>query len=285
MSLVVKNTRDLLDPENFKMKTLLFGIPGSGKTEWAAGMPDPAFAACETGHGKGLLTIATKGLPYVEPMTYEEFEQIAAGKCFADRESLAVDSASDMVKTFIKDYALTIPRSKGESAKRQKGVPELDDYGVMGELTRRLLRKLLGIDKHITVTATLRIDKPDPENGQGQMLIGPDLPGQMFLGATAMFDLVLCLRTRPALKVAGDAKSRYNQRFLMTDGDGTYITKSRTTVDGKPLLPKEVVYNLETGEGSWKDLYTRVVEGYKKSLALRQAQVVVPSTISAVAAG
>lgn len=265
MSLQIKNTKDLIQPDKFRLNILVYGLAGVGKSMFVSTAPDVGIAACETGLGKGLLTIADKGLPYVEPASLADFEAIVNGKVFSEKKTLALDSLSEMVRTFVKDAALQIPRAKGESDKRRRGIPELDDYGTMGEITRKLLRALLtnNPDKHIVVTATERYDKPDPENGQGEMLIGPDLPGQMFLGSTAMFDLVLRLRTRPALRDPKDAKSRYTQRYFLTQPDGAgSVVKGRPNVGCKPLLDKEEIFDPETGRGTFNFFLEKILAGY-----------------------
>lgn len=270
MSLQVKNTKDLITPEKFRLNVLVYGLVGTGKTLWASTAPNPGFAACETGQGKGLLTIAEKGIAYVEPSSLVEFESVINRKVFADKETIVLDSLSEMVRTFIKDAALQIPRARGESDKRRKGIPELDDYGTMGEMTRRMIRSLLdnNPDKHIVVTATERYDKPDPENGQGEMLIGPDLPGQMFLGSTAMFDLVLRLRTRQTLRDPRDAKSKYVKRYFLTQPDGMgSIVKGRPNVDCKPLLDPEEVFDPSTGQGTFKFFLDKILAGYAAAAA------------------
>jgi len=264
MSLIIRNTNEIIKPAGFKFKLLVFGLPGSGKTLFASGARNPGIAACETGSGKGLLTVADRGMDFVEPTTYADFEAFCSGQIFKDKDTLVVDSLSDMVKTFIKDHALTFPRAKGESPKRRAGVPELDDYGVMGELTRRLLRRLLDQDKHIVVTATMRIDKPDAESGQGEMLIGPDLPGQMFLGAPAMFDFVFYLRTRPMLRDPKDAKTRYSERYFQTEQAASILSKCRGTKDGKAILAAEEIFDPASGRGTWEMLYKKLTDGYSK---------------------
>jgi hypothetical protein len=269
MSLIIKNTKTLIDPINFRLNVLLYALPGLGKSLWASTAPNPGIAACETGLGKGLLTIADKGLDYVEPTSIKDFEEIINGKVFADKDTIVLDSLSEMVRTFVKDEALKIPRARGESEKRRAGIPELDDYGTIGEICRRMLRALLTKNptKHVVVTATEKYDKADPENGQAETLIGPDLPGAMFLGSTAMFDLVLRIRTRPALKDPKDPKSRYSQRYILTQPDGQgSIVKGRPNVNCKPLIPKEVLFVPETGEGCFPWFLSRILEGYSEQL-------------------
>lgn len=276
MSLQIKRTKELIAPDKLKLNVLIYGLPGTGKTLWCSTVPNIGLAACETGHGKGLLTVADKDLEYIEPTSLADFDAIAKGQVFKDKGAIGLDSLSEMVRTFIKDAALAIPRAKGESDKRRRGIPELDDYGVMGELTRRLLRNLLdsNSDKHIIVTATEKYDKADPENGQAETLIGPDLPGQMFLGATAMFDLVLRLRTRPAMRDPKDPRTKYVQRYLLTQPDGAgSIVKGRPNVGTKPLLDKEEVFDPAAGLGTFDYIYRKIVAGYVEALGKEGAPV------------
>lgn len=272
MSLVIKNSRELLDAGKFRWKVLIFGIPGVGKSEWATGSLNPGYAACETGHGKGLLTGAYKNIDYIEPTSVADFEAIASGRVFQDKDTIVLDSLTSMSKTFIKDAALAMPRMRGNSDKRAQGVPELDDYQVMSEITRRLLAKLLELPKHIIVTATEKYSGPDPETGQGETIIAPDLPGALSLTSTAMFDTVLRLKTRQRLADPKDPKTRYVERYFITqpDGQGT-VAKTRTGINGKSLLDKEETFDLATGRGTFSDLLRKIKEGYGKEAEDKKA--------------
>jgi hypothetical protein len=263
LSLIEKNSKELINPATYRFKCLIYAMPGTGKTEWVGTAPNVGIAACETGHGKGLLTIASKGVRYVEPANIQEFTAFCQGEVFKDCDTLAIDSLTDMTKTFIKDYALTFVRKTGNTMKRASGVPEMDDYGVMAEVTRRLIRRFLELDKHIIVTATLRLPREaDPEEGKDATPAGPDLPGQLFMGSTALFDTVLFLRTRNVLRDPKDAKSLITERFFVTQTSEKAIAKARQTIDGKPLLAKEEIFNLETGQGSFPYLLNKILKGY-----------------------
>jgi len=272
MALIIQNTKDLVNAKDLKLKVLVIGMYGSGKTTFMSTFPKLGAGVCETGHGKGLMSVAAAGIDYAELTSYNDFESFCSGTIFKDKESMGLDSLSEMVRTFIKEKALSLPRAKGESQKRTLGVPELDDYGVMGELTRKLVRKLLDINKHICVTSGLRIDKPDPETGQGEMLVGPDLAGQMFLGSTAMFDLVLQLRSRSVLRDPKDAKSRYTQRYWITESPGNgIIAKNRLSVEGgKSFLPSEMIFDPATNQGTFNDFFNRATKAYNEFIAKRE---------------
>jgi len=273
MALVVRNTRELIKPENLRLKILLYGIHGTGKSTFLSTVPDIGVGASETGHGKGLMGVAGKEIDYVELNSYQDFDEFCSGTVFKDKAALGLDSLSDVVKTHVKAKALSFPRKNGDTPKRLSGVPEIDDYGVMGELTRKLLRKLLDTDKHIIVTSGLRIDKPDMESGQGETLIGPDLAGQMFLGSTAMFDLVLCTRTRSVLDDPKNAKSRRTEYYYITNNPGTgIIAKNRIGVNGgKSFLPQEVIFNPEKGIGDFPWLLKTAQEAYAAHLEGKKA--------------
>lgn len=249
MSLTIKNTKDL-QSDTLKLKMLVYGPSGVGKSTFAATAPNPIIAACETGHGNGLLSVASSGHDYCMPESYAELEQFCSGHGLEKYDSIVIDGFSYLTDTIIKSYALTVPRSQGDSGKRKMGVPELDDFGTMAELERRLLAKLLSLDKHIIVTCLMDYYQPATKD-KAERMGGPDLPGMMRLGSAAMFDVVLRLWTRPVLKNPQDAKSRYNQRYFLTDTDGQYLAKSRVRNGKTSLFPVDVEFNPDAEQGTF----------------------------------
>ena len=272
MSLVIVKGKDLISPEKFRAKILLFALPGFGKTEFlGTACPGIGIAACETGQGNGLLTIADRDPDCVFPESVAELkllpEVIAAGRLFADKGAVGLDSLSYMAHSFIKKEALRIKRTKGvDSGKRAAGVPELDDYGTMGNLTRDILDPILRLDKHVLVTATLKIKEPKEDEPGGILLIGPDLPGAMFTGSAAMFDVVMCGRSRTYLKDPKDAKSRVTDRYWLTYGDANYLVKCRCNSNGVPLLEKEEPYDPINGVGTFPTLLKKIVDRYAEGV-------------------
>lgn len=265
MALQIRKSRELISPDKLKLKVLLVAPPGFGKTTWIANTPKPLLGVSEEGHGKGLLSVAYKDLDYVELNSYEDFDSFCSGSVLKGYETGACDSLSNVARTLVKSKALSVPRTKGESLKRTLGVPELDDYGTMGELTRKLTKKLIDQPQHVVCTATVRINAPDPEERpfQTDTMIGPDFPGSMFLGSTAMFDIVLNGRERICLRDPKDAKSRYKERYWLTENQGGFLAKNRLCVDeAGSFLPTELVYDLEKNTGTFDDIYRRAVEAY-----------------------
>lgn len=276
MTLTLKNTRDLIDPQKLKLKILLVSPPGFGKTEFIARIPNVIVGACETGHGGGLMGVATKNINYVRLDSYNLFDEFCSGLAGKD-EPLALDSLTDMCKTFIKDKALTVPRTKsGDSVKRGLGVPENDDYGTMGELTRKLVRKLLDLDRHVICTCGQRIKSPGENDVNGETYIGPDAPGQMFLGATAMFDTMLMGMTREVFDnpAKPDAKFKHTERYWLTSSRGSYLAKNRLSVGNGSFLPQELIYDLKSDSGTFNDIHNRAVKAYTEHFAAQAAEKV-----------
>ena len=80
----IKNSKELIQPDKLRLKILVYGNPGTGKSLFASTAPDPGFLACETGAGSGILTVAEKGIDYVEPTSFNDIDEFCSGKVFAN---------------------------------------------------------------------------------------------------------------------------------------------------------------------------------------------------------
>jgi hypothetical protein len=169
-------------------------------------------------------------------------------------------TSSAMARTLVKDYALKIPRRGANSPKREQGVPELDDYGVMAEITRRILDALINLDKNVIVTA---LEKTEKDADGAPVAVGPDLPGQMFLAAPSMFDCVYYLKTRKAFKVATDPKTAYTQHYLLTKNDGFHVGGDRNNIDGRAILAPEEIFDITTGQGTFPAIQAKILAAYQ----------------------
>lgn len=215
--------------------------------------------------GNGLLTLAHQpGIVAATPTSFIDFRALCYNtfEPFRDKQSIALDSLSYMTKSFIKDHVLmNFPsRNNKEALRRQAGVPTGFDYSDIADVTRTLLDKLLHQDKHVIVTALEKVEKDDAGN---PATIGPDLPGQLFLGAPALFDTVLYLKVRKVLPDPRNPKSAYLQRYFITGNDGLHVGKDRNSKGGKSFLEAEEVFNPETGQGTFTALYSKILAGHK----------------------
>jgi hypothetical protein len=255
MTIEIRNTRDL-SSDNLKLKVLLIGPSRVGKTSWAATAPNPGFAACETGHGSGLSSIMDSGVAFFEPKSLGDIDALASGHVFADKETIVVDSLSAMTRSIIKDYAVKMGRRGPDTPQRKEGIPEQFDYMAMAEITRRVLEAIIGLDKHIIVTA-LQKTKSDKDT-QAPIAIGPDLPGLMFDVAPSMFDQVFYISLKKAFTDPKDARTAYISRVIDTQPDGLKVGGVRNNNAGAPILPKEIIFNNKTLEGGFGDIYAKL---------------------------
>lgn len=259
----LKNTSNLVTPDSLKWKVLVVGRPGVGKTTWLSGAPGLGVAACETGQGSGLLTVAHNGVDYVEPKSYPDFRSICYNtfQPFVDKQSIGLDSLTAMTKGFIMQHCLAnFPaRNKSEAMRRQAGVPTGFDYGDCADTTRALLNSLLNQPKHVIVTCLEKSEKDD--NGV-VTTIGPDLPGQLFLGAPALFDTVIYLKSRKVLRDPRDPKSAYYERYFVTSADGIHVAKDRNSANGRSFLNPEEIFDPLADKGTFQHLFQKILAGH-----------------------
>jgi hypothetical protein len=152
------------------------------------------------------------------------------------------------------------------SGGRKYGAPDLSDYKVINELTRRVIARLISKNptKHVIVCAHEKYDRPSESDAPGtESLIGPELSGQLFTAAPSMFDFVLRLRTRSLLRDPNNPKSRVAIRYFQTNQERGMIVKCRALMNGKALLDAEEIFDLETGAGGFPVLLEKITTGYK----------------------
>lgn len=267
----VRKLSDLVAPGTLKWKVLIVGKPGTGKSTWLSGVPDIGIGACETGHGSGMLSAAHTAnatAEMVEPKSFVDFRSICLDTFapFQKKQAVGLDSLTAMTKGFIKDHVLSTFPSKNarEAMRRQAGVPTGFDYGDIADVTRTLLNYLLAQNKHVVVTALEKMEKDD--NGI-VTAIGPDLPGALGTSAAAMFDSVLYLKIRRVLQDPRDPKSARYERYFITNGDGIHVSKDRNSLNSKPFLAQEEVFNPEAGLGTFDYLFKKILAGHDAARA------------------
>lgn len=267
----VRKLSDIVAPGNLQWKVLIVGRPGTGKSTWLSGVPGIGIAACETGHGSGMLSAAHTVNPtalLAEPKTFTDFRSICLGTFapFQNLTAVGLDSLTYMTKGFIKDHVLsTFPaKNAREVMRRQAGVPTGFDYGDIADVTRTLLNYLLAQQKHVVVTCLEKVEKDDNGVITG---IGPDLPGALGTSAAAMFDSVLYLKIRRVVRDPRDPKTAFLERYFITNGDGVHVSKDRNSLNSKPFLAQEEVFNPDLGQGTFTALFKKILAGHDAASA------------------
>ena len=264
----VSTTSNLVKPDTFKWKVLIIGDSGTGKTSWLSTAPLPGIAACETGHGSGMLSIAHSNIDYVEPRTFLDLRSVCLGtfEPFQKKATIGLDSLTAMTKTLVKDHVLSAFPTKNpkEAMRRQAGVPSGLDFSDMADLTRVLLTYLLRQDKHVVVTALAKYSKD--ENGV-VIGVGPDLPGALGTGAVAAFDSVLYLKVRKVYRDIKDPKSVVYERYFVTANDNFHAGKDRNSDKFKSFLSAEEVFDPSRNLGTFSTLFEKILAGHKAAAA------------------
>lgn len=206
MAIQLKNTNDV---SQAKVKALVYGQAGAGKTTLATTMPKPFIISAEG----GLLSIAGSGIPYIEVGSMEElgeaYEWVTSPE--ADKfESVILDSLSE-----IGEVVLSAEKKRTVNGKL---VDPRQAYGALQEQMGDLIRSFRDLPgKHVLMTA--KLDKAQDE--MGRILYGPSMPGKQLPQALPFFfDAVF------ALRVEKDAEGK-TQRALMCDTDGLWQAKCR----------------------------------------------------------
>lgn len=201
MAIELKNTNDV---HLARVKALVYGQAGAGKTTLATTMPKPIIISAEG----GLLSITGSDIPFIEVSSMDElFEayqwlQTADGDQF---ESVILDSISEIGEVVL------IHEKKVNKDGRAA-------YGEMATKLTELIRAFRDLPKkHVLMTA--KLEKTQDE--MGRVLYGPSMPGaKMSQQMGYFFDAVF------ALRVEKDAEGN-TQRALMCDSDGLWQAKCR----------------------------------------------------------
>ena len=201
MAINLRNTNDV---HQARVKALVYGQAGAGKTTLATSMPSPVIISAEA----GLLSIAGSGIQFVEVNTMDELQEVYEWLTSpeADQfESVVLDSISE-----IGEVVLTHEKKINKDGRAAYGELQVK----MTEIIRGF-RDLPG--KHVLMTA--KLEKMQDE--MGRVLYGPAMPGAKLSQQLAyFFDAVFALR----IEKDGEGNT---QRALMCDTDGLWQAKCR----------------------------------------------------------
>jgi phage nucleotide-binding protein len=188
-----------------KVKILVYGQAGMGKTTLCGTAPKPLIISAEG----GMLSLADKDLPVIEVTStsdiYEalEYVQSKKGKKF---KTICLDSVSDIAEVVLNDL-------KKESKDPRKA------YGNLADEMMELIRAFRDLKSHhvyMTAKAKRAI------NDEGDERFFPSMPGQQLItNLPYMFDEVLALRIWK--DEDGD-----EYRYLQTQPDYYYEAKDRS---------------------------------------------------------
>jgi hypothetical protein len=180
-----------------RLTALCYGTPGSGKTYFGGTFPKPLFI--DTDHG--LATVRHKHVAFLQPSTYAELLECLQERHWKDYESVIVDTGTEATRIMM-DGIL-------KSASRD--TPQMQDWQMCIERTRRLIRQLVDIPRHILFNCHEAVVTNEE---LGRTSVSPSLPGKLSQEAGKHFDCVFHARM-------GVVKGQ-KQRVLLTEPEGLY---------------------------------------------------------------
>ena len=130
----VKNTKDLTDAPRVKM--LLYGAGGTGKTRFSSTFPKPLYLNIES----GMDTFLDMGIdiPYKDIDTYDDVVEVYKFLYKSeDYDSVIFDSVDNLLKSMC------------DEQKGQRDTMAVHDWGIILAKLDKILRKFRDIDKHV----------------------------------------------------------------------------------------------------------------------------------------
>jgi phage nucleotide-binding protein len=189
------------------VKCLVYSHAGVGKTTLIKTLPAPVILSAEG----GLLSLADSQIPYIEidsmDRLMEAYSWLTESEEAKSFDSIALDSLSEIAE-------VVLAKEKRDNKDARAA------YGALQDTMARMIRAFRDIKgKHVYFSA--KCEKTNDE--QGRILYSPSMPGNKLPQSLPyFFDLMFALR-------AEKDEEGVTHRALMTDTDGLWMAKSRTT--------------------------------------------------------
>jgi len=186
-----------------KLNVLVYGVPGVGKTVFAATFPKPLFVDIDL----GLMSVAHKKVAYFRPVNHADLRSTMTVEVLYNFETIVVDSLTELHSFFLQEILRNANRDQAQ----------LQDWGMAGERIVQFIMQLRKLPQHVVLICEERADK-DEETGQ--ISLGPALPGQLFKNVGRYVDLFFHMK----MAVKDGKKGRY----LITEPVGMAQGKDRS---------------------------------------------------------
>lgn len=176
-----------VETKHNKLKVLIYGDPGVGKTVLAAGAPAPILIDVEGGslslrNHPALSSVAV--MRYINVRQLELFAQKAAQGNFAEYESVIIDSYSELQKRDLDDIVKAAAR---KDPQRDPSLPIGMDYNKNTEHLRQIAAAFRDLDKHLVVICHAKEEKDDRT---GTLFVRPNLTPKLASTMAGIFDIV-----------------------------------------------------------------------------------------------
>lgn len=190
-------------PLDHKIKALIYGSSGVGKTVFGGSAPKPIFASAEW----GLLSLADQAPSFVEIKTLADlsglYDFLKNEK--HDYETLVIDSISE-INEIIKNNIV-----------KEVWTMSIKHWWELLTRITRMLKKFKELDMHVIFIAHEQFEKDDEKI----LKILPSLSGKFSLEVAYLLDIVWYLYV-----------DKFGARKMITKANSLYVTKDRTGLIG-----------------------------------------------------
>jgi len=215
-----------------KLKLLVCGNPGAGKTRMASTFPNPFYISAEG----GLLSIRDRDVPYIEMRQRADLyavKEVIEGGLAEKTIGRPVDT---LVIDTIDEVQNILMRERLEDTKSENF--GLQDWGWIADQMKSLIRGLRSLPVHVIFTCHL---KETSDSDSGEVWFEPGMQGQTSKHIPAAVDLALVLTSKTKVVAVGGQKERVVTRMLQTYPDRHH----RWIKDRSGKLPPNVEIDFE----------------------------------------
>lgn len=171
------------EPSNHRVRMMVYGASGIGKTVFGSTAPKPLFIAAE----EGLLSLADKNAQYVKIETLQDMRDILAalkanklmgsdGKPL-EYETIVIDSLTEVQQVVIKNI----------TGGRQ---PSMNEWGQFSDKMAEILKGFAALPKHVVFICLESEKMAEDDDGKEFTRFQPELFGKLAEKAQAMMDFV-----------------------------------------------------------------------------------------------
>jgi len=232
MALLVKRAGQ--DQYGNRIKVLLAGEPGSGKTRMSSTFPDVIYANAEA----GLMSVVDRQPAFIDITSTEQLNELRiqlAQAPQAREKLLGVPVQTVIIDTLDSIQRMLVAERLKEEKKEAMAIA---DWGWLGDQLRAIVRAYRNLDLHVVFTVHVRTVE---DSETGQTFVKSALQGAMQDEIAQYVDLAVLLRAQPTSKIVNGESRRVLTRILQTSPDSRHPwLKDRS---GKLPMEMEITLN------------------------------------------
>lgn len=210
MALKVK--RAGADEYGTRIKVLLGGEPGAGKTRLSSTFPDVIYANANA----GLMSVVDRQPPFVDINSIEDLTmlRLALAQEAKAREAILKVPVQTVIIDTLDDIQRLLVAERLEAQKKE--AMAISDWGWLGDQMRAIIRSFRNLPLHVIFTVHLKTVE-DAETGQ--TFVKPQLQGAMQDEVAAYVDVAGLLKASPVTRIVEGESRRMLVRVLQTSPD------------------------------------------------------------------